>query len=36
MMSDMMLEDKDYEDMQFVPCNLELVTLYTYRDYFLL
>lgn len=35
MMADM-LEDREIEEMQSPPMNLEVITLYTFRDYYLL
>ena len=36
MMADMIMDEKDMEDIQNVPMNLEVITLYTYKDYYLL
>jgi hypothetical protein len=32
----MILDDKDTEEMQNMSMNLEVITLYTYKDYYLL
>jgi|688.fasta_scaffold1697421_1 hypothetical protein len=36
MMADMIMGDKDVEEMQSVTMNIEVITLYTYKDYYLL
>lgn len=36
MMADIMMEDREIEEMQSLPMNLEVITLYTFRDYYLL
>jgi hypothetical protein len=36
MMADMILDEKEIEEMQNVSMNLEVITLYTYKEYYLL